>query len=421
MAASSPWSAPFDDPPVEAELVSPARSAWAVVPGVEPWESPRGAGPAEMTQAAPGRRAPWLWRLAGGIGSSLEWLFGAAALTGGLALLAAIPVLQLLSLGYLIECSGRVAANGRLRAGFVGVRKAARLGSIVLGCWFWLLPLRYLSSLRTSALLIHPEELTRRQWNLGLGLATALVVLHILGAVWRGGRLRHFFLPELRPWRWWRAVRQGGLYARSRDAVCDFVAQLRLPHYALLGLKGFVGGLVWLGPPVTLIALGRRAPLVGLLGAVGLTWSVGYVSFLQARLGAEGRLGAMFEPRVVRELFRRAPIAYLAALTITLVFALPLHLLKIELIPREATWLPSLVFVTFIFPARLLVGWAAARGARAPRRRWLLVRWPAAWLSLAVAAAYVLVVYFSQFTSWHGIWSLYEQHAFLVPVPFVGQ
>jgi hypothetical protein len=37
-----------------------------------------------------------------------------------------------------------------------------------------------------------------------------------------------------------------------------------------------------------------------------------------------------------------------------------------------------------------------------------------------VAGFYVLIVFFTQFTSWTGVWSLYEQHAFLVPVPFFG-
>jgi len=40
-------------------------------------------------------------------------------------------------------------------------------------------------------------------------------------------------------------------------------------------------------------------------------------------------------------------------------------------------------------------------------------------LALPVAALYVLVVFFSQYTAWHGVLSLYEQHAFLVPVPFL--
>ena len=35
------------------------------------------------------------------------------------------------------------------------------------------------------------------------------------------------------------------------------------------------------------------------------------------------------------------------------------------------------------------------------------------------AIAYATIVYFTQFTSWYGIASLYEQHAFLLPVPFL--
>ena len=38
---------------------------------------------------------------------------------------------------------------------------------------------------------------------------------------------------------------------------------------------------------------------------------------------------------------------------------------------------------------------------------------------MPVVVAYVLVVFTSQHLGWHGIASLYEQHAFLLPVPFV--
>src|SRR5262249_52844529 len=44
-----------------------------------------------------------------GFTSVCEWLFGAVAIIVGLAILAALPVLQFLSLGYLLEAGGRVA------------------------------------------------------------------------------------------------------------------------------------------------------------------------------------------------------------------------------------------------------------------------------------------------------------------------
>ncbi len=49
------------------------------------------------------------WRCVRLLTSMLEWLFGVAVLMVGLAVLAALPVLQFLSLGYLLEAGGRVA------------------------------------------------------------------------------------------------------------------------------------------------------------------------------------------------------------------------------------------------------------------------------------------------------------------------
>ena len=113
-------------------------------------------------------------------------------------------------------------------------------------------------------------------------------------------------------------------------------------------------------------------------------------------------------------------MAFLVALLFTLVLALPLYLLKIEIVPREAAWLPSLLFVVSIFPARLLTGWAMARSSdrRAPRP-WLW-RWASRLAMVPLVLFYVLLVYFTQYLSWYGVWSLYEQHAFLVPAPFLG-
>ena len=52
-----------------------------------------------------------------GVASGSEWLFGVLSLLLGLSMLAALPVLQLLSLGYLLESSGRVARTGLRRGG----------------------------------------------------------------------------------------------------------------------------------------------------------------------------------------------------------------------------------------------------------------------------------------------------------------
>jgi hypothetical protein len=355
-----------------------------------------------------------------GFTSAADWLFGAAALILGLAILAAIPVLQFLSLGYLLEACGRVARSGRLRDGFVGIRQASRLGSSALGVWLMFLPLRFLATLARSAQLIDPDGPVARGWQIGLTVLTILIAVHIIVACSRGGRLRYFLWPFTNPVWLARRLWRGGYYTEARDAVWDFVMALRLPYYFWLGLRGFCGTLLWLVVPVTLLALGRKVAPLGLLGALLLGIVVLYLPFLQARFAAENRLGAFLEIGAVRRLFRRAPWAYAFAGFVTLVFAVPLYLFRIEMIPREAAAAASLLFIVFIFPARLLTGWAYGRaGHRLTPRHWIW-RWMARLGMLPVAALYVLFVFFSQYTTWDGIWSLYEQHAFLLPVPFTG-
>lgn len=370
-------------------------------------------------EPAPNPRRGLARRVGDAIASAAEWLFGAFALVLGLAILSATPILQLVSFGYLLESGGRVARSGRLRDAFIGVRRAARLGSMVIGVTLLYLPLQLVASWASSAQLIDPGGPIARRWRIGLFVLTVLAVLHAVAACARGGRLRYFFWPFGTPFWIVRRVRRGAIYRPARDGVWEFVASLRLPYYFRLGLLGFIGTLAWLVVPVTLIALGRRLPPVGFVGGLMLAMVSLALPFLQMRFAAENRFGALFEYRQVRERFGRAPWAFAFAAFLTLVFALPLYLLKIEMIPRETAWLPSLLFLAFIFPARTLAGWAYARSARREVPRHWFFRWTGRLWLVPIGLLYALIVFFTQFTAWQGIWSLYEQHAFLLPVPFV--
>jgi hypothetical protein len=378
---------------------------------------------AQPSRSSVVRAVGFVGRVLRAVAAVLEWLFGAVVLMVGLAVLAALPVLQFLSLGYLLEAGGRVARTGRLRDGFVGVRRAARWGGLVLGCWLMLLPVRLVADLARSADVIDPGGRVAGAWRGGLVVLIGLTALHVGAACARGGRLRWFFWPFNFVWLLRRLFR-GGYYAEARDAVWESVMALRLPYYFGLGLRGFLGALAWLVVPVTLLAIGSRptpaAALAGWLGAIALAVVLLYLPFLQARLAAANRLSAVFEVRAVRADFARAPWAFAFAFLVTLLFALPLYLLKIEFIAKEAAWLPSLAFIAFIFPARLLTGWALGRAAGRPQPRHWFFRWTGRLPLLPAAAFYVVVVFFTQYTSWNGVWSLYEQHAFLVPVPFFG-
>src|SRR6516225_11113922 len=117
---------------------------------------PRADAAAEVTESidsperepSPPRRS-LVGRAFGAVLRACIWtvrsLFGIASLILLLAVIAAIPVLNLLALGYLLEVEGRLARSGKLRDAFPLINLAPRLGSIVLGIWAWVIPLRLLT------------------------------------------------------------------------------------------------------------------------------------------------------------------------------------------------------------------------------------------------------------------------------------
>jgi hypothetical protein len=415
-----------------------------------------------------------------GVCSVMEWMFGVVCMLTILAVLASIPIVQFFSLGYLLEASGRVSRSGRLRQGFIGVRQAARAGSLVLGTWLVLLPAQFASKMWSSAKLIDPTSDIVTAWRIGLLVITGVTVAHALLAWSCGGKLRHFLWPILAPlffmtWSirrivasemlrplivlvvgkisprllhdittvppltdWFppaiflAGIRRGRQFETARDAIWKIAIGMRPQYYFWLGLRGFAGAFAWLFVPITLMIATTKlnlanadaaqglGVLAGLTGSFLLAIVLLYLPFLQAHFAAERRFGAFLEIGRVRQLFRSAPIALTFALLITLAFALPLYLLKIESVPSELLWALSLVFVAFGFPARLVMGWALGRARRRQEPRHFISRWLSSFVELPIIGFYVFFVYFTQYYVWNGAWSLFEQHAFLPPVPFLG-
>lgn len=352
--------------------------------------------------------------------SAIEGFFGLLALVMGLAAVSVVPVVNLVSLGYLLHVGGAVARTGRLRDGLAGIRPAARLGGIVLAVWLLLWPARILATMRDAARIVDPDG--ARGWNAALGIVAGLTCLHIVWALLRGGRLRHFLWPA--PLRFVRWLRSPGKFAEARDGLWEFCAGLRLPYLFWLGARGFVGTVLWLLLPVGLMMASAEAEpgggsfLLAFAGCVLLAPVLLLLPFLQTLLAREDRFGAIFAVGSVRRLGARAPFLFWLALSATLTLAVPLFLLKIELTPREITWLPSLLFVATGFPARLLTGWAMGRAGCREAPRHFMVRWFYKACALPVALAYGLILFLTQYLSWNGSLSLLEQHAFLVPTPF---
>jgi hypothetical protein len=386
--------------------------------------------------------------------------------------LSAIPMVQFVSLGYLLEASARVATSGRLRDGFIDMPKFARIGSIVLGTWLMLLPLRYLSSLS-----VDPGSPASGIYRIALWICTIAMIGHILLAWYSGGKLRHFFWPLLAPFqgaayflfggivgptlrpliRWispklaadlyvdrpltawfppailFAGIRRGHMYRESRDAVWDFVVGLHLPQHFWLGLRGFAGAAVWLVVPVLMLIGGSTIPNAGLaflsgwLGALLLTVVLAHLLILQTHFSCEKRFVSFFEVTRSWGLFQRAPLAWWIALSVALLASVPLYLATIELTQRELTYLVSLFFVAFLYPARLLAGWAMGRSLKHQRKsrpvtptRFLLSTFLVLPAAAPVILFYVFILWVSQYTAWFGPASLLVQHAFMVPVPFLG-
>ena len=121
-------------------------------------------------------------------------------------------------------------------------------------------------------------------------------------------------------------------------------------------------------------------------------------------------------------LFRHAPFAWLTAIVLTYVLAFPLYVFKAYLLPQDAMWLVTLVFVVTIYPLKLITGWAyhraATRRAAEKKSHWITRTFVRLALMLPLLGLYVFLFFFTQYLSQHGKPGMFEHHIFLLPVPF---
>ncbi|MDA1179197.1 MAG: hypothetical protein O2931_10420 [Planctomycetota bacterium] len=363
-----------------------------------------------------------LWRRAAKTcGTALRWCAGVVCLLLGLSIMAAIPVVQFLSLGYMLEASGRVARSGRLRDGLFGLDVALSLGTLAVCTWGLLLPVRFLAEMAESSQWIHGDVESFDPWRISTWCLLTAVLSHIAWACYRGGRLRDFMWPA--PFFLWHELRSGKIISRASDRFWSRVSDWRIQARFRLGLLGFLGGLFWLAPAVTLLVIAAQASDVGgvalwILGALFMAWAIRLVPLLQTQFALTGEWRALCDVQAAHAMYRRAPLAYVTALSVLLTLAIPLYLLKAELLPREAVWLPNMVFVASIFPAKLLVGWSAYLALHRDANAIIVWQVLAALIAVPALLGYILIMSATPYISWYGLASLYEQHAFLLPVPF---
>lgn len=356
---------------------------------------------------------------------TIRALFGVASLVLLLAVIAAVPILNFVALGYMLEAEGSVARTGRLRSANPLFRLAPRVGSIALGIFLWLIPLQVVASRMADAAIIDPTGAAANSLGrLKLFLVIAITT-HLCMALARGGTLGCFFRP-IKNFRWLRQrFRDGDYWDHAHYHVMDFVSELRVRHHFMLGLKGAVGAMVWLIVPTALYAFYSvenrdtgGAAFVTVVGGFLLLIVFAWLPFLQARFAAENRFRAMFELGAIRRAFRRSPVCWLVAVVIVYVLALPLYLTKARLLPQDAMWLITAVFIVSMYPARIATGWVYHRAITRPHDAWFGWRWTSRLAMIPLLGIYVFLVFFSQAIGEHGKAGLFEHHAFLLPVPF---
>lgn len=354
----------------------------------------------------------------------IRCLFGLASLIFLLALIAAVPIVNFLALGYLLEVEGRLGRTGKFRNAFPLLGLAPRLGSIVLGIWLWVLPLRLISGAAADAALIDPGAPLHILLRSVTVFGAIGVTIHICLALARGGSLGCFFRP-LKNVLWLvRQLRSGDYFDTASKHIRLFLSRLRLKHHFSLGFRGFFGALGWLLIPTLFYSAARRSEggpvLVTVLGGFLLVAAFAWVPFLQAHFAATNRFRAYLELGKVRELARHAPIAWLLAIIVVFVLALPLYLFKVVLPPSDAMWFITLVFIVSIYPARVVTGWAyhrAVRKQREGRRSGMFTRIPVWLLRTGLLMFYTFIMFFTQFIGEEGKLELFQHHAFLLPWP----
>ncbi|HIA64279.1 MAG TPA: hypothetical protein EYN93_15555 [Planctomycetaceae bacterium] len=349
------------------------------------------------------------------------WIFGVAVLVTALALAASLPIVQFVALGYLLEISRRIVKHQKVRAGFWGIQAAARAGGVILGTFLIWLPAYFMSNYYVDATIMLPGSERAAQYGRQTALLIALTSLVTLWAWARGGLLRHFIWPA--PVKFLKEGLNRKIYVAAHDRFWEFVSQFPLRALFVAGFQGFIGTFCWLIIPIGLCIGGMVLPrginvVCGTIGYIALAIIFLYLPMLQTRFAVEQRLGVFREIGVVRSMYQRAPLALWISMVSVWLLALPVYLVKIELTPREVVMLPAVVFIIFAWPTRILLGWAYARAHRRETPRLRLSIWLGRLTLIPIVFAYGSIVLASRYTSWYGEWSLLEQHALLIPIPF---
>ena len=378
-------------------------------------DCPLGPGP------FPGIRRPF---------RSLWWLFhvllGMGFLLPLLAGLAAVPALSLFSLGFMLDAEARVGRSGRFRDGFPLLPVSTRVGTIGFMVFLFLIPI-----MMVSASAADQAVLSRLSGSGRSGLLTGKVVLqfvvfgHLLLAIANGGSFACFLRPVRNVQRL-RSRLKSGEFTATVNEWSDYLIRIFRPwHHFKTALRGAIGALCWLTIPPALLGVASSSPhqepggpaLVSILGGLLLIPVAAWLPLLQCHQAATERFSAIFDVGQVRKIICRVPVRWAIATVLMYGLAVPLYLSKVVLPPGDAFWLFTPLFIVVIYPTRILMGWVYGRGMQATDDARRIIRWPAKVFMVPLLALYSLILFSLPLISEAGPKAMFENHAFLLPVP----
>ena len=451
----------------------PARLATATA---ELWT--RCYGPDEAPEVNSGRHVgpgPWpgLRRPSQMCFWCLQNLIGIGFLVPLLALLAAIPGVSLLTLGMMLNAQAEVGRTGRFASGFPLLPISTRVGTIGFMCLLTLIPVLLASQVADGqSVIAELSGLPQQSFTVGTRILQAVAFVVMALALACGGRLRDFLWPfqrfpqttmglsilviaffvalilcvvspplmgvfglllllsavirTVRNVPKLTALIQSGEWTESVNFWSERLIELFQPwHHFKLGLKAAAGALMWLALPTFLLSLGTAAPrqnpgpgyFASFVGGILLIPVAAWLPLLQCHQATTGRFAAIFEIKTAREIIRRVPLRWAIATILLYGLAIPLYLSKIVVPPADATFLFTPLFILIIYPCRILMAWVYGSGLARETSTTRLVRWPVKVFIVPIIGFYSLIVFFIPLISEAGTRAMYENHAFLLPIP----
>lgn len=369
---------------------------------------------------------PGIWKPLRSVFWSIHVAFGTGCLILVLAIMAAIPGLNILTLGYLVDPQRRVANSGQLRDGFPLMVLAPRLGVIVFFSVVFLIPIRFQATRVSDAAVILGETHTRvMQMAFNLQVLQVVIATHLMLAIARGGTLGCFLRP-IRNVLWFVRTASSSKGRKEMSTGIEQVLQIVRPiEHFVIGLKAFFGAVLWLLIPAGLLvaysAPGRTHPLFGVLSFVGVVLMIpvtAWLPMLQVHQAVTGSFREIFSISAARRIIRDAPLSWMLTTVLMYVMTFPLYLAKIRLLPADAMLVITPFFIILTYPARILVAWAYHRGMTAGRPAWFPFRWGIRLAMVPLLAAHAVFLFLTPSISELGKSAPLENQAFLGPVPY---